>query len=109
MKKNSNKKRKWFSVTKNDCIWTYYRGSGSGGQKRNKTENAARCFHKPSGAVGCAEDTRSKDKNKQLAFKRMAESKEFQSWLSFKIEAGLGKIEIQEGDRPLRKLSMEEV
>ena len=26
-----------FSVTAKDCNWDYYRGSGSGGQKKNKT------------------------------------------------------------------------
>lgn len=101
-------KRLWFSVTTRDCHWTYYRGSGSGGQKRNKTENAARCTHKPSGAVGCAEDTRSKEKNKALAFERMAKTDEFQSWLKLKIEAGLGNVEIGENGIS-RKLSKEEV
>ena len=53
-----------FSVTAKDCDWDYYRGSGAGGQKRNKTSNAVRCTHKDSKAVGKAEDTRSQLQNK---------------------------------------------
>lgn len=103
------KKRKWFSITAKDCKWTYYKGSGKGGQKKNKTENAARCFHEPSGAVGKAEDTRYKKENKKIAFERMARSKEFQEWIKLKIEAGLGNVEIQIGNESPRKLSLEEV
>ena len=74
-----------FSVTAKDCEWEYYRGSGPGGQKKQKSSTAVRCTHKPSGAVGQAQDTRSQAKNKQLAFKRMANSKKFRDWV--KIEA----------------------
>ena len=35
-------KEKLFTVTANDCTWTYYRGSGPGGQKKNKTSNCRR-------------------------------------------------------------------
>ena len=47
-----------FSVTAKDCRFDYYRGSGAGGQHRNKTESAVRCTHLASGAVGQAEDHR---------------------------------------------------
>lgn len=69
-----------FSVTAADCRWDYFRGPGKGGQKRNKTSNAARCTHKASGAVGVATDNRSQTQNKRLAFQRMAESKKFKGW-----------------------------
>ena len=75
-----SKKEKLFSVTASNCKFEYYRGSGPGGQKRNKTSNACRCTHIESGAIGSAEDTRSQLENKQLAFKRMANTKEFQKW-----------------------------
>ena len=55
-----------FSVTSKDCEWDYVRGSGKGGQKRNKTSSAVRCRHLPSNAIGYAEDTRSQLQNKQL-------------------------------------------
>ncbi len=86
-----------FSVTASDCRWDYYRGSGPGGQHRNKTESAVRCTHIKSGAVGQAEDTRSQHTNKQLAFKRMGESKKFQAWARIEAMRVSGKLrEIEE-------------
>ena len=104
-------KKLLFSVTAKDCRWDYYRGSGKGGQKRNKTSNAVRCTHSASGAVGQAEDTDSQKKNKQLAFKRMAETSEFKSW--HKLEAArhsgqLARIEA-EIDRELMTPSITKI
>jgi len=82
----SQKKRELlFSVTAKDCRFDYYRGSGAGGQKRNKTSSAVRCTHIASGAVGQSDDTRSQHKNKRHAFRRMAETKAFTAW--HKLEA----------------------
>lgn len=92
------KKKKWFSITANDCKWQYFRGSGDGGQKRQKTSSGARCIHEPSGAVGEATDTRWQHKNRELAFKRMFDTQLFQSWLSLKIDAGQDKVLITEQD-----------
>jgi len=80
-----NNRKPWFSITADDCEWNYYRGSGSGGQHKNKTDSAVRCTHPPSGAVGTAEDERSQHLNKRLAFKRMATSDKFQAWLKTEI------------------------
>lgn len=86
-----------FSVGANDCEWDYVRGSGAGGQKRNKTSSAVRCRHLPSGAIGYAEDTRSQSKNKQLAFVRMAESPEFKKWHKIEVARRTGSlVEIRE-------------
>lgn len=74
-----------FSVAAHDCRWEYFRGSGAGGQHRNKTSSAVRCTHEPSGAVGEAEDSRSQHDNKVLAFGRMARSDKFRIWL--KVDA----------------------
>jgi len=73
-------KKLLFSVTKKDCRWDYYIGSGAGGQKRNKTSNCVRCTHEASGAVGKSEEGRSQSQNKRKAFLRMAESPKFKSW-----------------------------
>ena len=105
----SKKKQKWFSITAKDCKFQTYRGSGKGGQHRNKTDSAVRCIHTASGAVGSCEEHKEQKQNKRKAFERMAKSKEFQSWLQLKIDAGLGKIEIKEGDNPTRKLRLDEV
>ena len=91
----TSKKEKLFSVTAKDCEWDYYRGSGKGGQKRNKTSNAVRCRHLPSGAMGQAEDGRSQSLNRQIAFARMAETKEFKTWVrteSARVSGALQEI-----------------
>lgn len=81
----TDKRELLFTVKADDCRWEYFRGSGAGGQHRNKTDSAARCTHEPSGAVGVAQDTRSQHENRKLAFGRMARSDKFQAWL--KVEA----------------------
>lgn len=73
-----------FSVTLKDCEVDYIRGSGAGGQKRNKTFSGVRIRHLPSGAIGQATETRSQHENKRLAFRRMGESARFQAWARIK-------------------------
>lgn len=80
-----------FSVTAADCRWDYFRGTGKGGQKRNKTESGVRCTHLDSGAVGQSDDTRSQHKNKRTAFKRMAASAQFKSWHRRQVAKHLGE------------------
>ena len=82
-----------FSVTAKDCHFDYYRGSGKGGQKRNKTSSAVRCTHIASGAVGQSEDSRSQHDNKIIAFKRMAESKKFKNWHKIEVARTTGEIQ----------------
>jgi len=79
-----------FSVTKKDFDWQYVRGSGSGGQKINKTSSAVRCTHKESGASSFCQETRSREKNKQLAFMKTVDSPKFQAWLRKKISIESG-------------------
>lgn len=86
------KKELLFSVTAKDCRWDYYRGSGAGGQHRNKTESAVRCTHIASGAVGQAEDDRSQHRNRRLAFARMARSDTFQRWARVEAARVTGKL-----------------
>lgn len=74
------KKELLFSVTAKDCEWSYTKGTGAGGQKRNKTSSAVHCTHRPSGAHGYSEASRSQHDNKREAFVKMAESQEFQKW-----------------------------
>lgn len=86
-----------FSVTASDCDWQYLRGTGPGGQKRNKTESKVRCVHRASGAVGESDLTRSQAQNKQIAFRKMAESKEFRIWHKIETARYLGdKLTIEE-------------
>lgn len=86
-----------FSVTANDCDWQYIRGTGPGGQKRNKTETKVRCVHRASGATGESDLTRHQSENKKIAFRKMAESKEFSTWHKIETAKRMGnKMTIEE-------------
>jgi hypothetical protein len=54
-----------------DCQVDRYRGSGPGGQKRNKTESAVRLRHEPSGLSAHAAESRSQHDNKRSALRRL--------------------------------------
>lgn len=86
------KKELLFSVTKNDCEWSYTKGTGAGGQKRNKTSSAVHCHHRPSGAHGYSEASRSQLDNKRDAFVKMANTKEFQTWNKMEAMRRLGML-----------------
>jgi hypothetical protein len=53
------------------CRWDQYRGSGPGGQKRNKTSNAVRLRHEPTGVTATATESRSLSENKLYALRRL--------------------------------------
>ena len=50
-----------------------FRASGPGGQHVNKTESALRLTHLPSGVVVTSQDSPSQFRNRETAFKRLAE------------------------------------
>jgi len=70
-------REKILSVTLKDCDVQTKRGSGKGGQNRNKRDTAVRIVHRASGAVGESQEERSQLQNKRAAFRRMAESDKF--------------------------------
>jgi protein subunit release factor B len=80
------------TVLAKDCEWNYERGTGAGGQKRNKTESKVRCTHRASGAVGISDLTRSQHQNKRLAFTAMAKTPEMQKWLKLETARQLGTL-----------------
>lgn len=102
-------KEKLFSVTAKDCEWQFFTAGGPGGQKQNKTASACRCIHKASGAVGESREHREQLQNKKAAFKRMAESKEFKSWIELEAKRKLGQIaQIEEQvEKEMRKVKIE--
>src|SRR5436309_7345320 len=53
------------------CRWDVFRGSGPGGQKRNKTSNAVRLVHEPSSVAVTAGESRSLAENKMRALRRL--------------------------------------
>lgn len=78
------KKELLFSITKKDLDIQTFRGSGPGGQHRNKTDSAVRITHRASGAVGESQTDKSQHRNKRLALKRLTESNKFKIWLNRK-------------------------
>lgn len=77
-------KKPILSVTMEDCEMQVYKGTGAGGQAKNKTSNCVRIIHKDSGARGESCQGRSQLENKKNAFRKMAESKEFKRWIRIK-------------------------
>lgn len=82
-----------FSVTKDDCDWSYTKGSGAGGQKRNKTSSAVHCKHRASGARGYSEASRNQLDNKRDAFVKMCETEEFKKWHKLETLRKTGMME----------------
>jgi len=74
-------KKLLFRLTASDFEFTYSKGTGPGGQKRNKTSSKVQCLHRPSGAVGISDETRSQHQNKRLAFEKMANSPQLKKWV----------------------------
>lgn len=79
-------------LTKKDFRFDFYRGSGKGGQKRNKTSNYARCTHPASGAVGQGEEGRSQIHNKRIAFERCVATEKFRRWLRMEVAKRTGAL-----------------
>lgn len=73
-------KKLLFSVTKKDLEIQTFRSGGKGGQHQNKTDSGVRIIHRDSGAVGESREFKSQHQNKVAAFRRMAESPQFQMW-----------------------------
>ena len=74
-------KVKLLSLTKNDFEFQPFRGTGNGGQNRNKVETCIRITHKASGCTTTACEHRTQGANKRLAFEKLCKDKKFLSWL----------------------------
>lgn len=66
---------KFPKLSKEDVEEKVAKGSGPGGQSVNKTSNAIRLKHLPTGAAVRCHETRSLEKNRQIAWKKLAEVK----------------------------------
>lgn len=80
------------TLTAKDFVWDYFRGSGKGGQKRNKTSSAVRCRHLLSGAYATCEAHREQSRNKRIAFEKTVKSQQFQKWLKIESARRLGLL-----------------
>lgn len=73
-----------FSVTRDDFDESHIRGTGAGGQKKNKTHSGVRLVHRESGAVGESTESREQHRNRMLAFRKAIATPEFQRWFAEK-------------------------
>ena len=80
-----------FSVTKKDFTVDWFSGSGAGGQHRNKHQNCIRLRHPESGAEATGTESRSREQNKDAAFKRLTASPTFLAWLKRKAAEIMGQ------------------
>lgn len=88
----NKKKELLLSITKNDFTIQHTKGSGKGGQNRNKRDTAVRVIHNASGSVGYSEEERYQHANKEIAFKRCTETVTFKKWLNKELLIIEGKI-----------------
>ena len=69
---------------------TFSRGSGPGGQHRNKVETRVRLTHIPTGIKVTVDEERSQARNLQIAYKRLAEKIEKEETLEVpRVETGV--------------------
>lgn len=85
-------RKKLFSVTIKDCKVETFTVGGHGGAGKDTSNTGVRIVHPPSGAVGKSTESRSQGKNKETAFRRMAETREFQTWARIKA-AGFASVD----------------
>jgi len=78
------------SISKKDFDIQFFRGTGPGGQNRNKVETCVRLTHRASGAVTTGTEERSQYLNKVIAFKKMTNDKKFKTWLKIETARRLG-------------------
>ncbi len=60
-------------LKRQDLIITFFKASGPGGQKKNKTESAVRIKHLPTGIMVVATEERSQQRNLERALQRLEE------------------------------------
>jgi protein subunit release factor B len=102
MKSDNRAREQVLHLTRDDFQWEYFRVGGKGGQRRDKTDSGVRCTHNPSGAVGESREHRTQGSNRKTAFRRCAESREFQSWIRLEHAKRVGAIDaaVEQALRP---------
>lgn len=80
-----NKKEVIYSLSKKDFIVQPFKGSGAGGQHRNKVSTAIRIKHAESGAIGECQEHKSQLQNRKVAFRRLIAHPKFKIWHAKKV------------------------
>lgn len=103
------KKELIFSLTEKDFEFIYTKGSGKGGQKKNKTSSAVYCKHRDSNSHGYSEDTRSQHQNKIIAFRRCVDTPKFKAWHKIETARRTGALEKakEEAERQMKFIKVE--
>ena len=83
-------KKLLFSLTAKDFEFQTFCTGGNGGQHRNAKQNGVRCIHKESGARAEHRDGRDQRKNKEAAFQKCCETKEFKTWHKIECARRMG-------------------
>lgn len=95
-----------FSLSKEngDFVVQPFKGSGNGGQKRNKTMSACRITHPASGTVSECQEERSFEQNKKKAFERLVEKESFKRWFRLETMRRTGEyaVMLEEVERQMR-------
>lgn len=109
--KTEKSKELLFSLSKKngDFVVQPFKGSGKGGQKRNKTMSACRISHPESGAVSECQEQRSFEQNKKKAFERLLKTSIFKNWHKILVAKQLGIIhDIDKNvDKEMEKIKVE--
>jgi len=82
------------SLTKKDFTVTTFKSGGKGGQHQNKTDSGVRVKHNESGLWAESRDGKSQHHNKKVAFRRLARTPSFISWLKMKSNEIITKTTI---------------
>lgn len=91
-----------FSLTKKDFRVDFFRGSGAGGQNRNKRDTAVRITHIETGITSECQEERNQEQNKKRAFLKLAER--LRPYISKKVAEITGQIEQERTRQPVDRV-----
>ena len=89
-------KRVEFRVTKKDFELSWFSGTGSGGQHRNKHMNCCRLKHKHTGIIKTGQSSKDRNVNKREALQAMINDPRFMSYCNMKLKEIETGVSIEE-------------